>query len=240
MADALLDDLDDLSDVDPEEEESNNVAEEIEGDGGNSAGQQADGDNETAADANNTANSKQSLRTNRLLHNNALKSHLQSVRSIKRNDETTKMSSSQHKNSKEEDEHEHQLILSSNKHLVSLRNEIHNTHLDICKSYHSKFPELEELITDPFQYRAAVGVIQNEMDVMHSNHTSNQSDPSNETTKQLKCQALSTKTPRKKMNTNINSSYPPINISYHSEMKYTILTWTFVNPIIPNFQSWKN
>lgn len=173
MADALLDDLDDLSDVDPEEEESNNVAEEIEGDGGNSAGQQADGDNETAADANNTANSKQSLRTNRLLHNNALKSHLQSVRSIKRNDETTKMSSSQHKNSKEEDEHEHQLILSSNKHLVSLRNEIHNTHLDICKSYHSKFPELEELITDPFQYRAAVGVIQNEMDVTKVNEKLN-------------------------------------------------------------------
>lgn len=171
MADALLDDLDDLSDVDPEEE---NEVEQLQ----QADNYSADGDDEAAAKTNNTAASttaiQQSLRTNRLLNNDALKSHLQSVRTIKQKDDTTKMTSDSHStNSKEEDEHEHQLILASNKHLVSLRSEIYNTHLDICKSYHSKFPELEELVTDPFQYRAAVGIIQNEMDVTNVNEKLN-------------------------------------------------------------------
>jgi len=174
MADALLDDLDDLSDVEPEEETNNNAAEVTAGnddDGIISAEHQdhntANGNNETATDAtNNNTN-------NRLLNNNALQSHLQSIRTIQQKDNNTKMSSAHHKNSKEEDEHEHQLILTSNKHLASLRSELHNTHLDICKSYHPKFPELEELITDPFQYRAAIGIIQNELDVTNVNEQLN-------------------------------------------------------------------
>ena len=173
MADALLDDLDDLSDVEPEEETNNNAAEEIvagNDDGGiisaeHQAHNTANGNNETATDAtNNNTN-------NRLLNNDALQSHLQSIRTIQQKDNNTKMS--HHKNSKEEDEHEHQLILTSNKHLASLRSELHNTHLDICKSYHPKFPELEELITDPFQYRAAIGIIQNELDVTNVNEQLN-------------------------------------------------------------------
>eukprot|EP00984_Skeletonema_dohrnii_P025297 scaffold14416_cov86-Skeletonema_dohrnii-CCMP3373.AAC.3 len=169
MADALLDDLDDLSDVEPEEETNNNAAEEIvagnDGGGIISAEHQdhntANGNNETTTDATNNNNS-------RLLNNDALKSHLQSIRTIQQKDATTKKMS-HHKNSKEEDEHEHQLILTSNKHLASLRSELHTTHLDICKSYHPKFPELEELITDPFQYRKAIGIIQNEVDVTNVN-----------------------------------------------------------------------
>ncbi|KAK1741890.1 U4/U6 small nuclear ribonucleoprotein Prp31 [Skeletonema marinoi] len=173
MADALLDDLDDLSDVEPEEETNNHAAEEtVAGNDGGiiSAEHQdhntANGNNETATDATNN--------NSRLLNNDALKSHLQSIRTIQHKDNNTKMSSNpHHKNSKEEDEHEHQLILTSNKHLASLRSELHNTHLDICKSYHPKFPELEELITDPFQYRAAIGIIQNELDVTNVNEQLN-------------------------------------------------------------------
>eukprot|EP00986_Skeletonema_menzelii_P001617 scaffold431_cov142-Skeletonema_menzelii.AAC.6 len=185
MADALLDDLDDLSDVEPEEETNNNVAEEIEivasNDGSISAQQQApavNGGNETAADA--TSPKKHTNNRHRLLDNDALKSHLQSIRTIHQKDDTTKMTSIQHKNNKEEDEHEHQLILASNKHLVSLRAEITNTHLDICKSYHPKFPELEELVTDPFQYRAAVMIIQNEVDVTNVNEQLNEILSSNQ------------------------------------------------------------
>eukprot|EP00985_Skeletonema_marinoi_P025416 scaffold18688_cov75-Skeletonema_marinoi.AAC.2 len=174
MADALLDDLDDLSDVEPEEETNNNAAEETvagNDDGGiisaeHQAHNTANGNNETATDATNN--------NSRLLNNDALQSHLQSIRTIQQKDNNTKMSSNpHHKNSKEEDEHEHQLILTSNKHLASLRSELHNTHLDICKSYHPKFPELEELITDPFQYRAAIGIIQNELDVTNVNEQLN-------------------------------------------------------------------
>ena len=174
MADALLDDLDDLSDVEPEEETNNNAAEETlagnDGGGMISAEHQdhntANGNNETATKQTNNTNN------NRLLNNDALQSHLQSIRTIQQKDNTTKIMS-HHKNSKEEDEHEHQLILTSNKHLASLRSELHNTHLDICKSYHPKFPELEELITDPFQYRAAIGIIQNEEDVTNVNEELN-------------------------------------------------------------------
>lgn len=180
MADALLDDLDDLSDVEPEEETINNrndadgalteqaLIDDDDGGGGESE-QQAHANNDTGGlkqTNNNTGN-------NRLLNSDALKSHLQAIRDIKEKDEATKMTNAIMKNSKEEDEHEHQLILSSNKHLVSLRTEIHKIHLDICRAYHPKFPELEELVTDPFQYRAAVGIIQNEMDVTNVNERLN-------------------------------------------------------------------
>ena len=176
MADALLDDLDDLSDVEPEEETINNqnsaatddlddsTVKEDDGGGGESE-QQAHAKNNTEALKQNTGN--------RLLNNDALKFHLKAIRDIKEKDEATKMTNALMKNSKEEDEHEHQLILSSNKHLVSLRTEIHKVHLDICRAYHPKFPELEELVTDPFQYRAAVGIIQNEMDVTNVNEQLN-------------------------------------------------------------------
>ena len=180
MADALLDDLDDLSDVEPEEETINNrndaadddlddALTEKEGDG------RGGGSEQQAHHANNdTGGLKQTNNTgNRLLNSDALKSHLQAIRDVKEKDEATKMTNAIMKNSKEEDEHEHQLILSSNKHLVSLRTEIHKIHLDICRAYQPKFPELEELVTDPFQYRAAVGIIQNEMDVTNVNERLN-------------------------------------------------------------------
>ena len=182
MADALLDDLDDLSDVEPEEETVNNAAEGQAvnaDDDGISSGQQQDHSNSAAA-LNSTSNR---TNANRLLNNTALQSHLQSIRSIQQHDDaTTKYhaSSTHRKNSKEQDEHEHQLILSSNKHLISLRTELHNTHANICKSYHPKFPELEELLTDPFQYRAAVGIIQNEMDVTNVNERLNEVLTSNQ------------------------------------------------------------
>ncbi len=175
MADALLDDLDDLSDVEPEEDTNNNhVAEELIGAAGNNKdGNDSSAEQQAAHGAANEKTAADAITTNnkhRLLNNEALKSHLRSIRTIQQKDYTTKMSSS---HSKEEDEHEHQLILASNKHLVSLRSELTNTHLDLCKAYHPKFPELEELLTDPFQYRAAIGIIQNEIDVTNVNEQLN-------------------------------------------------------------------
>ena len=187
MADALLDDLDDL-DVAPEEGSNYDVAADNdiivaaagEDDGSSSEQQQQQQKPPEASVAGHGYNqihatsnvNKQQPRTSRLLDNEALRSHLASVRAIKEKDYAITSTNNNNRNShnnKEADEHEHQLILSSNKHLISLRTEIHKTHLDICRSYHSKFPELEELVTDPFQYRAAVGIIQNEMDVTNVN-----------------------------------------------------------------------
>jgi hypothetical protein len=65
----------------------------------------------------------------------------------------------------QQQEYEHQLMTCSNKHLVHLTNELAQAHLDLCRAYSPKFPELQELIGDPVQYKNAVRVISNEMDV---------------------------------------------------------------------------
>ncbi|EED91106.1 predicted protein [Thalassiosira pseudonana CCMP1335] len=173
MADNLLDDLDDLSDVEPEELTNNDDigGDDLSNDGeddtfnGNGIDDGADGARTTAS------------RRPRLLDDPSLKSHLSSIRSAQDADTNTKMSAT---SSKDEDHHEHTLILSSNKHLVSLGHEIHRTHLELCRLYNTKFPELEELLTDPYQYRAAIGIIQNEMDVTMVNDQLNEILTSNQ------------------------------------------------------------
>jgi len=175
MADALLDDLDDLSDVDPEEEQ----AFEDEAENNNGSGGDVDGANNatSTSHASDTAPMKQ--RRQRLLDDAPLKSHLSSVRAVvmkSTDDEKPSAINNGHGNdttTKEEDEHQHVLILASNRHLVSLGHEIHRTHSDLSRQYNPKFPELEELLTDPFQYRAAIGILQNEMDVTKANEKLN-------------------------------------------------------------------
>ncbi|KAL7538171.1 hypothetical protein ACHAWF_006018, partial [Thalassiosira exigua] len=65
------------------------------------------------------------------------------------------------------------LVLASNRHLVRLGHEVSRAHLELRRLYHPKFPELEELLTDPFQYRAAVGILRNESDVTRANDALN-------------------------------------------------------------------
>jgi len=175
MADALLDDLDDLSDVEPEEETSNEyrAGDESEGDGGISHDAMGDG-----ANGSNAGIVKTKQRP-RLLDDASLKSHLSSVRAVNSVDDK-KPSANVDATTKEEDEYQHVLILASNKHLISLGHEIHRTHLELCHQYNPKFPELEELLTDPFKYRAAIGIIQNEMDVTKSNEELNEILTSNQ------------------------------------------------------------
>jgi U4/U6 small nuclear ribonucleoprotein PRP31 len=155
MADALLDDLDDLSDIDPEENTHRDDAED-------------EDEPEHPLDP-------RTHQRPRLLDDPTLQSHLASI-------STAQDSKPPANNStiKDAEYAEHMLILSSNKHLVSLGQEIHRTHLDLCRLYHVKFPELEELLTDPFQYRAAVEIIGNEMDVTVVNDRLNEVLTSNQ------------------------------------------------------------
>ena len=173
MADALLDDLDELSDVEPEDEPAyadearevsgGDVGDATAGDGGDAAPPE-DG-NDVATGATMTIKPRP-----RLLDDPSLKSHLHAVRVVTSLDGCKRSSGAgSHVTPKEEGDREHALILASNKHLVSLGHEIHRTHLELCSQYHPKFPELEELLTDTFQYRAAIGIIQNEMDVTKVN-----------------------------------------------------------------------
>ena len=197
MADALLADLDDLSDVDPEEDLSaDNRAREDEdgfiGDGSDEDNffmHDVANANDTAAPTSTTtttststsiAQTKQRLA---LLNDPTLQQHLSSVRSIKSSsdDGDKKLSAiTAMPMTQDDDELQHSLIIASNKHLISLGQEIHRTHLELCRLYHPKFPELEELLTDPFQYRAAIGIIQNEMDVTKSNDELNEILSSNQ------------------------------------------------------------
>jgi len=198
MADALLADLDDLSDVEPEEEPSTDDATGGNGFGGDADashpdffmhGVANDDDGSAAASSSSIASTSASLAPTKqrlaLLNDPSLKQHLASVRALRssldddgdkkpsaaNNDTTTK--TTQASNGDDDDEHQHSLILASNKHLISLSHEIHRTHLELCRLYHPKFPELEELLTDPFQYRSAIGILQNEMDVTNANEELN-------------------------------------------------------------------
>lgn len=160
MADALLDDLDDLSDVEPEDNTQDEAPSEED------ATENGDEDMDTKS------------KRPRLLDDPALKIHLASIVSAQSSVDTKP--SANDSTAKDSEYAEHMLILSSNKHLVSLGQEIHRTHLELCKLYHAKFPELEELLTDPFQYRAAVEIIGNEMDVTVVNDKLNQVLSSNQ------------------------------------------------------------
>mmetsp|Transcript_39337 Transcript_39337/g.70835 ORF Transcript_39337/g.70835 Transcript_39337/m.70835 type:complete len:356 (+) Transcript_39337:177-1244(+) len=135
-----------------------------------------DGTNRTSssADGNAAATTKQRPR---LLDDTSLKSHLSSVRAVKSGDDQKPSASDV--TTKEEDEHQHVLVLASNKHLVSLGHETHRAHLELCRQYHP-FPELEKLLTETFQYRAAIEIIQNEMNVTKSNEELNEILTSNQ------------------------------------------------------------
>ncbi|KAL9186935.1 hypothetical protein ACHAXT_010655 [Thalassiosira profunda] len=174
MAD-LLDDLDDLSDVEPDEGGAGE-AESGEGEAGEAVDAQdvIDGDGAPVATSNNKPRA-------RLLDDPTLQSHLASVRDIIAGDDSKPSANNGGSgNTKEADEIEHALILASNRHLASLGKEIQRAHSDLCALYHPKFPELEELVTDPFRYRAAVGIIGNEMDVTKSNEALNEILTSNQ------------------------------------------------------------
>ncbi|KAL3772512.1 hypothetical protein ACHAWO_002514 [Cyclotella atomus] len=162
MADALLDDLDDLSDIEPQDnaQDSSNEDSDV-----------PDDDDEAETDRKQRP---------RLLDDPSLKAHLASISTSSLLQDSKPSSSSNDSTQKDAEYAEHQLILSSNKHLIALSQEIHRTHLTLCKLYHPKFPELEELLTDPYQYRSAVEIIGNEMDVTIVNDRLNEVLTSNQ------------------------------------------------------------
>ena len=117
-------------------------------------------------------------RRRRLLENDsALISHLASVRAeVARGEDkpaAAAFAATSSTTRKEDDERQYNLIVASNKHLSRLRDELTKAHSDLCAAYHAKFPELEELIADPVQYRGAVLAIGNEMDLTNVNEELN-------------------------------------------------------------------
>jgi U4/U6 small nuclear ribonucleoprotein PRP31 len=148
---ALLDDLDDLSDVDEERAET--------------VTQQNDDGNVEFKSGNELESSFSSnirnppLQKIRLIDDPKLKRHLESI---------DLHLSSTDRNGGEDDDRYH-LMTTSNKFLAAVEDEVHKAHMDLVATYKSKFPELEDLLPNPVSYKNAVKVIQNEMDLTRVN-----------------------------------------------------------------------
>jgi U4/U6 small nuclear ribonucleoprotein PRP31 len=158
LADALLDDLDDLSDVEETPREEN----EQKSDENSSATT-----GEPSADEESAVNSKPKPSTLalRFLDNSSLQKHLMTVR-------TEDSSAGKHhsiETQKEREAKNHQLVVASNKHLTNLADELARVHGDLATAYKPKFPELEELLPNPVQYKNAVRIIWNELDLTKVN-----------------------------------------------------------------------
>jgi U4/U6 small nuclear ribonucleoprotein PRP31 len=183
LADALLDDLDDLMESDEEEDDND-------GDGDSGGDQDKNGGDPTSAtgrdngevmsgddDDDNNNDSKPAAQTNtskranpkqNFLESSALQRHLETIR------EYGKSKPGQNgyhdtNNSKEREEENHQLVVQSNKWLASLVEEIGEAHKFIADAYRPKFSELEQLLPNLIQYKNAVKIIGNEMDLTKVN-----------------------------------------------------------------------
>ena len=151
LADALLDDLDDLSDVESSPQEEDGQAQLT-----NSSSNSAVAANHSIShDASSTAVAAKT-KPARFLDNSSLQNHLKTIRNLQPSNETS---------TKEGREREHQLIVQSNKLQTSLADELIRAHGELCEAYKPKFPELEELLPNPVQYIKSVRVIGNEMDI---------------------------------------------------------------------------
>jgi U4/U6 small nuclear ribonucleoprotein PRP31 len=151
LADALLDDLDDLSDV-----EESTTPRELSVARSNSQNVVVEQEESSSTKLGEAAGAA----VVRFLNNRSLQHHLQSI---------GKAQPSGAASTKEEHEREHQLIVQSNKYLSRLAEELALTHIQLCAAYQPKFPELEEILPNPVQYANTVRVIGNEMDTTKVN-----------------------------------------------------------------------
>jgi U4/U6 small nuclear ribonucleoprotein PRP31 len=176
LADALLNDLDDLSDAEdaPKEKgkgsheksrgvdhfDPNNKEEPSTSSWAGDLSEEGD-DGDDMADDDVLPRSSSS----RFLSNPTLQNHLVIIRNRitdAADNEDSKMSS---ESQKEREAKDHQLVVQSNKHLSNLADELARAHGDLATAYKSKFPELEELLPNSFQYKNAIRTIWNETDL---------------------------------------------------------------------------
>jgi U4/U6 small nuclear ribonucleoprotein PRP31 len=191
LADALLDDLDDLMDSDdekPNEETADNNESKDNDDGGMDIeeGRKPSNSNDVLKPP---PVSKVSL-SGRFLDNSSLQNHLKLIRDhIAVGDQkhpaadpssSGPATSSSSSRDKEREEENHHLVVQSNKHLASLVEEMGRAHGELAKLYKPKFPELEELLPNYMQYKNAVRIIGNEMDLTKVNDELNEILTSNQ------------------------------------------------------------
>jgi U4/U6 small nuclear ribonucleoprotein PRP31 len=194
LADALLDDLDDLMESD--EEDQNEVAEseqidapaetgndnDFKGNTDRLSTQELNQPDSTAANAPQTATKS----LPRFLDNRALQKHMKIIRD--HNDSYCVTESGGKKapstdsisKRKAKEEKNHLLVVQSNKHLASLEEELDRAHGQLAKTYKPKFPELEDLLPNHLHYKNAIRIIGNETDLTKVNDELNEILTSNQ------------------------------------------------------------
>jgi U4/U6 small nuclear ribonucleoprotein PRP31 len=195
LADALLDDLDDLmeSDEDDQNEASDSQHEDIPNKGGDDNRREGEtvlySSVHLSTQKSNqpgSSSTKGSEIVSQFLDNRFLQKHLKIIR--EHNDSSHGVGSDVKKPTstvgvskrKEKEEENHQLVVQSNKYLSSLEEELERAHGQLAKAYEPKFPELEELLPNHLHYKNAVRIIGNETDLTKVNDELNEILTSNQ------------------------------------------------------------
>lgn len=174
LTDALLDDLDDLSDVDEgEEQRKNEDASQI--DSGLAANRGMDaplGASSAPTDVSTSLPSDNWWPVNegkQLLHDLSFQQHMSEItcsiaKATDEQDESKTGTISDPPLTTTTEEN-HDLLVKSNRYLVAANEDLVVAHKVLCQAYEAKFPELEELVPDATQYVKAVRIIGNSMDL---------------------------------------------------------------------------
>ena len=199
LADALLDDLDDLMESD--DDSQNEAADNQNVDTPNKYGEDIHNSSDTVFSLSlslSTQNSnlpKSSLMKgseiattalSRFLDNRSLQKILKIIQ--EHNDSCHVIDNGDQKSSsivgvtkrKEKKEKNHRLVVQSNKYLATLEEELERAHGQLAKTYKPKFPELEELLPNHLHYKNAIRFIWNETDLTKVNDELNEILTSNQ------------------------------------------------------------
>ncbi len=188
LADALLDDLDDLMDSDDDDQNDDSQNAEASVQDGDIGHHNGDILSESSMQKSSVPESSPTTESeaNAFLQNPSLVKHMKIIRQhneschTAENGDEKPPSTVRSSNQKEKEEENHQLVVQSNKHLASLEEELERAHGELANAYNPKFPELEELLPNPLHYKNAVRIIGNETDLTKVNDELNEILTSNQ------------------------------------------------------------
>lgn len=173
LADALLDDLNDLLDSDDDEVDSNKSLSDA-GGYDESDEKLSPAEETTMKDEESSRKVDKSVKKSRFLESTNLQRHLETISNLETNQQYLSLPK------KEREREDHRLVVQSNKHLANLADEVVRAHGELAIAYKPKFPELEELLPNYIQYLKAVRVIGNNMDMTMVNDELNEILSSNQ------------------------------------------------------------
>ena len=144
LADALLDDLNDLLDSDDDEVDSNKSLSDA-GGYDESDEKLSPAEETTMKDEESSRKLDKSVKKSRFLESTNLQRHLETISNLETNQQYLSLPK------KEREREDHRLVVQSNKHLANLADEVVRAHGELAIAYKPKFPELEELLPNYIQ-----------------------------------------------------------------------------------------